>query len=150
MVLGGILGLTRAPSGPKFMNSTDLPEFVLQFCPLGDRWLSLIFARAWLPLAERNSILLVYYMRVIITLPVRPARLLSAPWFASAGRYTALTAAQLKCGRERFPSPFAPTNPHESEWRTSSLGRTGWPDRIRCSRSSWLSVLSNSRLKCAS
>jgi len=46
--------------------------------------------------------------------------------------------------------PFVPAARHDKEWCTSSLGRTGWPNRIRCTRSSWARVLSNSRLKCAS
>lgn len=55
MVLGGILGLKRAPLGPNFMNSKDLPEFVSQFSPRRDCRLNLVLARNYLPLAERAS-----------------------------------------------------------------------------------------------
>jgi len=37
--------------------------------------------------------------------------------------------------------------PQDREWRTSSLGRTGWPNRIRCRCSSWLSVRSKDRAR---
>lgn len=50
--LGGILVIKTCRSEPKFMNSQDLSEFVLQFCPRGDRSLNLVLARSCLPLTE--------------------------------------------------------------------------------------------------
>jgi hypothetical protein len=41
---------------------------------------------------------------------------------------------------------FAESRIHE-EILSSILGGTGWPRRMRCRRSSWLRVRSNSRLK---
>src|SRR6266568_5917713 len=48
------------------------------------------------------------------------------------------------------PDTRLSAHPQDSEWRTSSLGRTGWPRRIRCRRSSWLSVRSRVRSRLAS
>ena len=41
------------------------------------------------------------------------------------------------------PSLSPPLILQDTEWRNSSLGRTGWPSRIRCTRSSLLWVRSN-------
>ena len=57
-----------------------------------------------------------------------------------ARRCTAPTATHLEWAAGRCLNPFASASPQESEWWTSSLGKAGWPNRVRCRHPSWLLV----------
>ncbi len=71
-------------------------------------------------------------------------------WVPATGRSVALAVAHSECSGERAPGSLISAYPQDTECRTSSLGRTGWPSRIRCRRSSWLSVRSKVRSRLAS
>ncbi len=51
---------------------------------------------------------------------------------------------------ERSPDSVLSAYAQDSEWRTSTWGRTAWPNRIRWSRSSRFSARSNDRSRLAS
>ena len=62
---------------------------------------------------------------MIALLLVRLTPLLLAPWLPDARRCTAPIETHLKCAEVRFLDPNTSASSQESEWWTSSLGRTG-------------------------
>jgi len=46
-------------------------------------------------------------------------------WVPAKGRSAALAVAHSECSGERSPGSLLSAHPQDTEWRTSSLGRTG-------------------------
>ena len=46
-------------------------------------------------------------------------------WVPAKGRSAALAVAHSECSGERAPGSLMSAHPQDTEWRTSSLGRTG-------------------------